>query len=593
MILERMRRDPGATLVVVAVAAVNALYLPTLFRGLVDYDDTWLVRDNFILHDFSPRTLKTIFFDTSAETRFILGAEYLPARDMSIAIDLAIWGDAYAGFHLTNLIVYVLALVVWFWVLVELGVSRTLAGLAILFWAIHPAHAESAAWVSERKGLLGLLFAGVASIGYLRFRIGRSAGWLVLAMAAALFAVWSKAPYAFAVAALAGFELVSPVPRHSWRRSLVGLGAIAVVGAAAFVPVIMTATNLRVVSGEDRAPAGWLAMAIGGHGFYLQLAASAFRNAISYPIRSVGPSALDLVIGALGLVAVLASLVRIRRWQPPDVIRIAALIWLFGWLPASRLVLPLKAVLFADRYILFGTLGVTLALGFAIMKIPTARSRNALVAVIGLALAMRALDAQSNWRDDLTLWKRGVVSNPYDDDAWAAYVERLEEVGDEGHAFDALREGLQRARGPRLLMRKALLLAKRGIRADALVAMREAADAGEPRAMANLALMLFEDGKRDEALQWAKRSVEIAPLYAKGWKTIGGIYLTMNKPAEALVALEKAHKIWPLDLKTRHDLGLTLMKLGRFAEARAHLEACILDPEVGRQARLLLSRLPK
>jgi len=35
------------------------------------------------------------------------------------------------------------------------------------------------------------------------------------------------------------------------------------------------------------------------------------------------------------------------------------------------------------------------------------------------------------------------------------------------------------------------------------------------------------------------------------------------------------------------------MQLGRNAEARPHLEACLLDPEIGPQARLLLSRLPK
>jgi Flp pilus assembly protein TadD len=588
-----LRADPGAALVWLAIAAVIALYAPTLGRGLVNYDDTWLVADNFHLHELTQRTLRTIFFDTSQETRFILGAEYLPVRDLSIAIDWAVWGDSYAGYHLTNLLLYACAVMLWFAVLIALRVPRTIAGIAILLWAVHPAHAESVAWISERKGLLGIVFAGLTTLCYLRFRAGRSSAWLVFALVAAVLTVWSKALFAFAIAALAPLELVAP-GRRSWRRSLVGLGCIALVALGAFVPVVVTAIHLHVVDTADRAPAGWLAMVVGSHGFYLQLAAAAFRNAISYPIRTLGPSTLDIALGALGLVAFAGvAAAPARVWRIPHTLRAAAIIWLIGWFPASRLVLPLKSVLFADRYILFASLGITLAAAVGVVALASVRVRNLLLGVVVLALAMRTLDAQSNWRDTGTLWQRAVVSNPTDGDAWASYVEALEENDQPHHAYDALREGLQRSRAPRLLLRKALLVLERGQRPDAITAMRDAADAGEPRAMVNLAILLVQDGKLDDALAWAQRSVETAPLYGKGYKTIGGVLLAMKRPGEAIPALSRAHALWPVDLETRHDLALALIQVGRGAEARAHLEACLFDPRMAAEVRSLLARLPK
>lgn len=588
------RNDPGGAFVIAALLGTLALYAATFSRGLVNYDDTWLVRDNFLLHELSAETLYTILFDTSPETRFILGAEYLPIRDLSIAIDFAIWGDWYGGFHLTNVVLYGLGIVVWFAVLLELGLDRKLSGLAILLWALHPAHAESVAWISERKGLLALVFAGVAVLGYLRFRRGASRWWLGVATLASMLTVWSKAPFAFALAALGPLELVAQTPRVSWRRSLVGLGTIALVGITAFVPVVLTAMNLRVVDSVDRAPAGWLAMALGTHGFYLQLAVAAVPNAITYPIRTLGPSVVDIVIGTVGLLLATAAAVVPRRvLRVPAAVRIGAIVWLFGWLPVSRLVLPLKAVLVADRYILFSTLGAALVAAAGLLAIRASRARSALIVAIVVALAMRTLDSQANWRDTPTLWHRAVTSNPGDGDAWAAYVEALEEVEQHALAYDALREGLQQSRAPRLLLRKALLMVERGQRSDALESMRAAAEAGEVRAMVNLAIMLAQDGNHEEALRWARRSVETAPLYGKGYKTLGGILLAMKRPREALAAFEKAHKIWPIDLQTRHDMALALIALGRTAEARTHLERCLLDPVIGPQARRLLATLPR
>ena len=59
------------------------------------------------------------------------------------------------------------------------------------------------------------------------------------------------------------------------------------------------------------------------------------------------------------------------RWWPgrPVAVRIGAWIWLLGWFPASRIVLPLKNVLAADRYLLFASLGISLALAAGVVAV--------------------------------------------------------------------------------------------------------------------------------------------------------------------------------------------------------------------------------
>jgi protein O-mannosyl-transferase len=216
-LIQRFRRDPGLAYLALALVAAIVLYAPTLGRGLVNYDDPWLYRDNTILHHPTWAGVATVLTDLDSPQRFQLSPEYLPIRDLSVMADYAIWGEHYGGFHLTSLLIYLAAIAIWFAALTELGIARPIAGLALLVWAVHPSHAESVAWLAERKGVLGMLWAGTCALGYARYRAGRSAWWLVLAITGGVFAVWSKAIAAFAVAALGALELALPERRVSWR----------------------------------------------------------------------------------------------------------------------------------------------------------------------------------------------------------------------------------------------------------------------------------------------------------------------------------------------------------------------------------------
>jgi tetratricopeptide (TPR) repeat protein len=590
-VLRRLGRDPGLAYLAVGLVLAVVLYAPTLGRGLVNYDDPWLYQDNALVRRPSLANVRTVLTDLELPNRFTLGAEYLPVRDLSVMTDVAVWGEHYGGFHATNVAIYLAAIAFWFLALVAFGVPREVAGLALVIWAVHPVHVESVAWLAERKGVLGAMWSGACALGYARFRANGRARWLVLAVVTSVAAVWSKAIAAFAVAALAAIELVlrrsgAAVPL---RRSARGLATIALFAGLAYVPVVLVATRLGVV-GTGAAWSRPVAV-LGAHGFYLRLVAGLVANAVSYPIASAGPSMFDIALGALGFIALaLAFLPRwtSRPWALP--LRIAAVLWLFGWLPVGHLVLPIQQVFVADRYMLFSSLGFALVLAVGIAQL--GRLRTLVIVVVVVALSARAFVAQDHWASNTRLWQRAATSNPADANAWAMYVESLDSEGRTGEAMRVAEAALAHARSPRLVMHAALAALAAGHLVEGLRLMTEAATGGEPRAAANLANLLADFGELRDALLWARLAAVTAPSYANGHRIHGKIARLIDRYSpEALDAFSRAYQLEPESAANRYNLGISLGDAGRKAEARMLLQSCLADPGMAQSARLALDHL--
>jgi tetratricopeptide (TPR) repeat protein len=592
-LLDRVRRDPGLGWLALGLLAALISYLPSLGYGLVKYDDAWLVRDNWIVQSTSWSSLRTIFFDLDSPKRYALSPEYLPVRDLSVMLDFALWGERYAGFHLDNLLLYLAAIGVWFGLFTSFGIERRIAGLALFFWSIHPAHVESVAWLAERKGLLGMLFAGCSGLCYARFRAGRSAFWLALAAAAAVCAAWSKALAVFALLALPLLEVLFAERRVSWRRSLTGLGVVGAASLSAFVPVLRLALSSAVVGGELPLPGSRLARVLGVHGFYLRLAGLALPNAVSYPIATAGPSSFELALGALGIgaVLVLTFLPGFGGLRVPPVGRAATGLWAAGWLPVSHLLLPLQMVVVADRYLLLPTLGLALGAAALLLWLRPRWLAVGLGAAFVCACSLRTMDARGGWQSPVALWSRAVASNPDDGMAWSAYAEAVGETGDLGRALAIAAQGLEHTRLPRLLLRRALLLLKSGDRRSGVAVMREAARGGEPRAMSNLALLLLEEGQLAEALDWARRGTTGMAMYAPAQRALGRVALAAGLQPEAKAAFTRAFELEPEVCSNRYNLALSELAAQQFESARSLAAPCRSDPALGPAIESLLTEL--
>ena len=92
-----------------------------------------------------------------------------PAMFLSLALDYRVWGLDPAGFHLTNLLLHLLNVLLVYGVALRLPGGRSFAPLAGLFFALHPVHSEAVAAMVGRSDLMVTMFFLVGLLAYQRF----------------------------------------------------------------------------------------------------------------------------------------------------------------------------------------------------------------------------------------------------------------------------------------------------------------------------------------------------------------------------------------------------------------------------------------
>ena len=93
----------------------------------------------------------------------------IPLTWLSHMLDWQIYRDNPAGHHLTNVLLHTANTVLLFLLLRRMTGSLWRSGFAAALFALHPLHVETVAWVSERKGLLSMLFWLLTLYAYTRY----------------------------------------------------------------------------------------------------------------------------------------------------------------------------------------------------------------------------------------------------------------------------------------------------------------------------------------------------------------------------------------------------------------------------------------
>ena len=161
--MSRLRLELAICLLLGAV--VWTAFHPVTGFGFVDFDDPDYVVDNPIVNRGLDREALRLAF-TSVESN-----NWHPLTWISHTLDVSLFGMEPGPMHAGNLLLHALDACLLFLVLHRMtGALGPSAFVAALF-AVHPAHVESVAWISQRKdGLSTLLWllAMAAWAGYAR-----------------------------------------------------------------------------------------------------------------------------------------------------------------------------------------------------------------------------------------------------------------------------------------------------------------------------------------------------------------------------------------------------------------------------------------
>jgi protein O-mannosyl-transferase len=560
----------------------------TIHGGTVPLDTPWLLTNNGLLSSGSASSIPAIWTDLDIGTRLGLGAEYLPVRDMSVLLDFALYGDRWAGHHLSNLLLYMGSCSLFLFILGDLLESRWRAGIGAALFTLHPAHVESVAWLASRKDVLSLLFFMAAVLAFLR-----SSRPMLWATVLGICAYWSKNTAIALPPLLAALSIIhkgkSPVDRDWW---LSWLPMAAAFGAGLWLTMAV-GSDVRMFA-EQRADtaAGMLAVIAQSWVEHLRILFWPTDLAVLYqeplPVSLASPAA-----GA-GLAAIAAALLGpalIWRRRPAEAIGL----WWFGMglLPVSQLV-PIQNLV-ADRYLLLPSAGACLVLAAAwptktphwLLAVPIAS-----LAALGILTAARI----PVWHSAESLWEDLCAKQPRESRGWTALAGHYTERGEWQKAEDILQQGMEALPGnPSLLQGEGLMYLERGDPEEAESFLRQALEA-EPslrKAGNNLAIILHRDRRSEEAEELIAATLVKNPIYPVGWNTLGAIQLDRNKLEEAEASFKEAARLAPGSASTLANLGNVSYKRGDWDQAAMWWRKCLeADPSI-RHARNGLRELEK
>ncbi len=216
------------------VAVVIVLVYANAIDGAFVFDDKLLLQDNPETHTFERLAGHFTGKEGYHET---MGRYYRPLVALTFCLDnriSEIYGnEQYARvFHLTNIIIHVIATMLLLRILVLLCRSLKPALPAALLFAVHPVHTEAVTWISGRTDSLACVFYLAAGLCWIQFtrRGGRwRIGLLFLFFAAALLCKEMSVTFPLAVVLYdltAGRDRAPPWPKRI--PAYAGLAALTV-----------------------------------------------------------------------------------------------------------------------------------------------------------------------------------------------------------------------------------------------------------------------------------------------------------------------------------------------------------------------------
>jgi Flp pilus assembly protein TadD len=566
-----------------AAAVLFALW-PILANGFVLFDDTTYVTGNpVVLGGISLPALRWAF------TTFH-GANWHPLTWVSHLLEVTLFGLDPSRHHAVSLGLHLASSLALLLLLRAMSGRLWLPWGATLLFAVHPLRVESVAWVAERKDVLSVFLFLLALGAWIRHVRRPSPGrYLVtsLLMAAGLMAKPMVVTLPVVLLILDFWPLARLGPPGADRRSA------AVRLAVEKVPLLILSLASSMVTYLAQ-KGGGAVMSMGGSHSALTIP-NAFLSYLAYLGLTLRPAGLAvyyplpptprLPLLSLAAVALLAALTAaaIRRARRRPFLLAGWSWYLVTLLPVIGLV-KVGGQALADRYTYLPSVGLSLLLlGLAgELTLPGRRFHLALgTATLTILFSLLTRHQARTWRDEYTLM---------------AHAARVTTANWMVHN------------------NLGLMLARRGLYPDAETELRRSvAISANPKNLSNLAGVLLEQGRLEDAEPLVAQAVALDPadthaLLAQGaylsrrWRNaeaegvyrralaqgtdrdrvlaaLAGVVSRQGRAEEAIAHYREALLANPLNASVHNDLGVELMARKRSEEAIArYREALRLDP---------------
>ncbi len=534
---------------VILAAWTLLLFHPVQHYDFITLDDGALVVKNSRLQSgLTADGLRWAFSTTHT-------GNWHPLTWLTLFVDYEVFGLHPGGYHWTNLILHLGAVVLLFLALKRMTGQVWAAAFAALLFGIHPLRVESVAWVSERKDVLCAFFWMLTLWLYARYA-EKSTGRRYAAVMASFIAALLSKPMAVTlplVLLLLDFWPLqrTALSRFDWKAIWPLLREkipLLVLSAAAALLALFAQGN-AVASFDFLPPSTRMANAVLSCVRYLQSTFWPSGLAVFYPYdRTLSVAEVVAAVLFLGGLSILAY--RLRHKAP---------YLLAGWLWYLVTLLPVIGLIQvgsqarADRYTYLPQIGIILMLVWGISSW-AARSDRLRGIAFGIGLAVAGVLSFLTWgqlhfwQDSETLFRHAIAAT-------------------DGNCFAHDNLGL------------ALMQEGRYGQADASFARALEIHPGCTSAYNNRGNGFAARGEFREAVEDYQRAIRIRPDFADAHYNLGIALIHLKDLAGARKHLSRALECEPDMADAHNNLGVVLSLQGNVEAARRHFrEALRLNP---------------
>ncbi len=476
-------------------------------------------------------------------------ANWHPLTWVSHMLDWEIFGAWAGGHHLASVLLHAANTLLLFLFLREAtGRIRESAWVCAL-WALHPLHAESVAWVSERKDVLSAFFWMLTLLFYLRYvRRPGPARYLAVGVSLALGLMAKPMLVTLPMALLLlDYWPLKRFGERTFSSLVLEKVPLLFLSAASSLMTFLAQSRGGAVSPLDIVPfQARLFNAVLSYARYLGKLLWPHDLAIFYPYAWAELRLWRVAVaaaGLLGLTAVVLKQARRRPFLP------VGWFWFLGTLVPVIGLVQVGGQAMADRYTYIPSLGIyIMAAWLAGSMAPgrTGRAKAVDLAAVILCICLAGLTWQhaGDFRNSRSVFEHAlaVTRNNY-----LAHNNLGVALDREGRLQEALAEYRQ-----------------------ALAIWQDYADA-----RSNVGYALARLSRPEEALEALDRALASDPRHADAHRRRAAVLRELDCPREAEEALAAA-SLWSRDDSWTHNLlGAAWAAAGRLDRAREHFQRAL------------------
>ena len=406
----------------------GGLYVNSIDNLFTNWDDA-MIYSNYYIRSLDWWNIKRIF-------TYVKGSTYQPVRVLSYAVDYYFWKLDPKGYHITNIVFYILTCIMVFLTLQHLSASlrekaspsshARVALFGSLLFAAHPVHVEAVTWLAARKEVLQGFFFFLAF--YLYLKGGEKADrermvYNILVLFTFLLAILSKPSAIVFPAVILVYEIVQrknrwiDFIRSHWLFLVLSI-FISIIFASILIKVMFDAGGVKPYRGGSFF--NNLLVSFYAFLYNIKLLILTLNYSAAYTIPVSNPIAGFRTSLFIGITLLLFGL---SFWslKHTKVVFISLFFFLAAILPYLNII-PISTLL-ADRYVFIGSFSYCFLLGISFDSLYAYRNKRvsegflkvvAVVLLLFILTSYSILTIQQNktWENSYTLWSDAVEKYP-------------------------------------------------------------------------------------------------------------------------------------------------------------------------------------